>query len=209
MKKLMVCGMAVLLVLTMTVSVFAAGNFVSSPSATDFPFLVDYAFTGDCDGELIVTPYSQRDTLDKDAKDLIEQCYEEIKDSKDLTKLFDMVKVPEGKSGLAVGDLFNIHFEGCKAHNEHNPFTATIKPSTLENFVAVVALVNGEWVVVDSKVDGDNLVITSSYYGPYAILLSTETSPETGDSFPWIYVVLMGISVVGLTTVLVALKKKA
>lgn len=209
MKKMMVCVMAVILVLTMSISVFAAGNFVSSPSFTDYPVLVDAAFTGDCAGELIVTPYSQRDTLDEDAKNLIEKCYKDIKDCDDLTKMFHMVEVPEGKSGFVIGDLFNIHFEGCKTHYEHNPFTATITPSSLKNFVEVVALVDGKWVVVDSKIVGDNLVITSSYYGPYAIVLSTDESPVTGDAFPWIYVVMMGISVVGLTAVLVALKKKA
>lgn len=209
MKKLLVCLMAVVLVLSTSVSVFAASNFVSSPSSTDYPVLVDYAFTGDCDGALFVTPYSQRDTLDGDAKGLLEECYRNIKDCDDLTKMFSMVKVPDGQSGLVVGSLFNIHFEGCETHNGHNPFTATLDAETLKNFAGVVAFVNGEWVLVDSKVEGDHLIINSSYYGPYAILLSTSVSPETGDAFPWIYVVLMGISVVGLTSVLVALKKKA
>ena len=209
MKKMMASVMAVVLILTMSVSVFAAGNFVSSPSYTDYPVMVDFAFTGDCDGELIVTPYSQRDTLDEDAKNLIEKCYKDIKDCDDLTKMFHMVEVPKDKSGFAIGDLFNIHFEGCKSHYEHNPFTVTITPSTLKNFVEVVALVDGEWVVVDSKVEGNNLVINSSYYGPYAIILSTVESPATGDNFPWVYVVLMGVSAVGLAAVLVILKKKA
>lgn len=208
MKKVLVCVLTVVLALSMTVSVFAAGNFISSPSASDYPLMVDFAFTGECEGELIVTPYSQRDTLEKDGKDLLEKCYNDIHDCDDLTKMFDMVEVPKGKSGFAIGDLFNIHFEGCKSHYEHNPFTVTITPSTLKNFVEVVAFVDGEWVVVDSKVDGDNLIITSSYYGPYAIILSTEDSPQTGDNFPWVYVAMMAISVVGLASVLVALKKK-
>lgn len=207
MKKIMVALLAIALVLTMTAPVFAAGNFVSSPSAQDTPVLDKYSFNGDCTGALILTPYSQRDTLDKDAKDLLEDCYQQIKDSKDLTKLFPDVKVPDGKK-LLVGDLFNVDYDDCADHNAHNPFTVTVKPSTVKNFVAVVAYVDGKWVSVDAKLDGDKLIITSGYYGPYAIVLADEAAPGTGDDFPWGYLIAMVVSAAGLVVIGFSFKKK-
>lgn len=213
MKKIAVTLMALVLVLTSAVPVFAAGNFVSSPSYVDFPMLLDCEFTGGCDGELVVTPYSQRDDLNAEEKGNLEKAYQQIKDSDNLNKLFASLNT---NKKLLVSELFNIGFAGCEDHNAHNPFTATLRVSTVENFVGVVALVNGKWVPVESRLDGDNVIITSSYYGPYAIVLSEgegdvpagDDNPETGDTFPWIYVVLMGVSAAGLVAVLVALKKK-
>lgn len=209
MKKMMVVLMAVLLVLTMTVSVFAAGNFVSSPSVQVGPTMVDYVFVGDCSGELVLTPYSNRNTLDADTLAQFEAAYNQIKDSKDLTKLFPGVKIPEGKAGVAVSDLFYLDYAGCDDHGDHNPFTATIKPEIIDNIAGVYALVNGEWVAVEYKVDGENLVITSEHYGPYAVVVNTDGVPGTGDSFPWGYLVAMVVSAVGLVIIAFAFKKKA
>lgn len=208
MKKIMVCLMAAVLVLTMSVSVFAAGNFVSSPSVQDGPHLVDYVFTGDCEGELVVTPYSDRDSLDEDDKNLLEDAYQMIHDSDDLSDLFDGIQIPEGKTGLGVSDLFFINYVGCDEHGDHNPFTATLKPEVVKNLAGVYVLVNGEWIAVDYKLDGENLVITSEHYGPYAIVVGTGDVPGTGDSFPWGYLVAMVVSAMGLIVIAFAYKKK-
>lgn len=208
MKKIAVCLMAVVLVLTMSVSVFAAGNFVSSPSVQSTPELVDYVFTGDCEGELVVTPYSDRDSLDSDDKNLLEDAYQTIYDSDDLTDLFDGIEIPEGKSGLGVSDLFFIDYAGCDEHDDHNPFTVTIKPEIVKNLAGVYVLVNGVWTAVEYKLDGENLVITSEYYGPYAIVVGTGDVPGTGDSFPWGYLVAMVVSAMGLVAIAFTYKKK-
>ncbi len=209
MKKIAVCLMAAVLVLTMSVSVFAAGNFVSSPSVQDTPQLVDYVFVGDCEGELIVTPYSERDALDEDDKTLLEDAYQLIHDSEDLTELFDGIKIPDGKDGLGVSDLFFVDYDGCDEHDDHNPYTATIKPEIIDNVAGVYVFVNGQWIAVDYKVDGENLVLTSNYYGPYAIVVGTGDVPGTGDSFPWGYLVAMVVSAAGLAVIAVAFKKQA
>ena len=207
MKKIAVSLMTVLLVLTMTVSVFAAGNFVSSPSVQAGPSLVNYEFTGECPGELLLTPYSVRDTLGADDLALFEGAYDQIKNSDNLAALFPGVKIPEGKDKLAVGDPFFLSFVGCDDHNGHNPFTATIKPEVNSNVAGVYVCVNGEWIAVEYKIDGENIVITSEYYGPYAIVVGTGSVPGTGDSFPWGYLVAMVASAVGLVAIAFAFKK--
>lgn len=209
MKKIAVCLLTLVLVLTMSVSVFAAGNFVSSPSVQPGPQMVDFKFAGDCGGNLILTPYSKRDTLDKDSKTILEGAYQMIHDSDDLSKLFAGIKIPEGKKGLNVSDLFFINYAGCEEHNDHNPFTATLKPEIVKNLAGVYVLVNNKWIAVDYKLDGQNLIITSSYYGPYAIVVSNDGVPGTGDSFPWGYLVAMVVSAVGLVAIAFAYKKKA
>ena len=207
MKKIAVFLMTMVMVLTLTVSVFAAGNFVSSPSVQNGPSMVNYVFVGDCDGELVLTPYSSRDTLGDDAQENFENAYNQIKNSKDLTKLFPGVKIPEGKDGLAVGDLFYLDYTGCADHTGHSPFTATIKPEISGNIAGIYVFVNGEWIAVDYKLDGENVVITSEYYGPYAIVVGTGSVPGTGDSFPWGYLVAMVVSAAGLVVIAFASKK--
>ncbi|MBE6807100.1 MAG: hypothetical protein E7527_03675 [Ruminococcaceae bacterium] len=213
MKRMMVSLMAVVLVLTMSVSVFAAGGFISSPSGRKGPELIDAAIVG-CDGELILISYDERDQLSDDKREVFEESYQQIADNKDLSKVCEELKDLAEKLGidvkdLAVSDLFYLDYTGCDDHEGHGPFTVKIRPEYVNNFVGLMAFVNGEWVLVDgAKVVNGVLTFTGDHYGPYAIVLNTGLSPETGDSFPWIYVVLMGVSAVGLTAVLVALKKK-
>ena len=213
MKKVLICILAVVLTLSMTVSVFAAGGFISSPSGRKGPELIAGAIVG-CEGELLLIPYAERDQLSDDACGQLEDAYGSIADNKDLSKVCgDLEKLAKqlgvNVKDLAVSDLFYLDYTGCTEHDGHDPFTATIKPETLNNFFALMTMINGEWVVVEgAKVVDGNLVFTGSNYGPYAIVLNTSVSPETGDSFPWVYVVMMAVSVVGLASVLAALKKK-
>ncbi len=214
MKKMMACIMAVVLVLTMGVSVFAAGGFISSPSSRKGPELINGVIKG-CEGELVLTPYAEKHLLDEEDRLLIEEAYDQIAANKDLSKICEALKDLSKELGidvkdLAVSDLFYLDYTGCDDHEGHGPFTVSIRPEIINNFAALMVLVDGEWVLVeDAKIVDGVLTFTGNYYGPYAIVLNTAVSPETGDAFPWIYVVLMGISVVGLTSVLVALKKKA
>lgn len=214
MKKMMACMMVVVLVLTMSVSVFAAGGFISSPSGKKGPELVDAVIEG-CEGDIVLTPYSEKDSLDDAEREELEEAYRQISENKDLSEICEDLKALAEKLGidvedLAVSDLFYLDYEGCDDHDGHGPFTVSIRPEIINNFAGLMVLVNGEWVLVeDAKIVDGVLTFTGNHYGPYAIVLNTAEAPQTGDSFPWIYVVLMGISVVGLTTVLVALKKKA
>lgn len=219
MKKAMVTLLAIVLVLSLPMTVLAAGGFVSSPGANEYPFLIEGGVNDEnCDGNIVVTPYSDRDQLDAADREDMEEARDEIEDAKNLTDLCDDLKDIAKDKGvkeknLAVSDLFHIGMENCDDHNGHGDFDVTLKPSTANNFVALMKRVNGKWVLVkNAKVSGDHLLFTSDEFGAYAIVVNTAAGnvqpPLTGDAFPWLYVVLMVVSAAGLVTLFVVYKKK-
>lgn len=212
MKKIAITLLALTLAVCMPLTAFAAGAFLSSPSNTTTE-LVDYDFTDGCGATLIVTPYGERDTLDEDSRKTLEEAYGQIAGDKNLGNLSDELKDLAEKLGLdvtnlAVSDLFNIGYEGCDDHTDHS-YTVKLKPEILKNFVTVMQYVDGKWIVIENaKAEGGYLTMSSKYYGPVAIVVE-KGNTATGDSFPWIYLVLMVVSAAGLVTVSVLYKKKA
>ena len=84
MKKLITLALALIMAMTMTVAASAA--FVSSPSASDGPVIEDIVNE---DGEevsnVVLTPYKDRENLDAEAKKDMEEAYDDIKGTEDLT----------------------------------------------------------------------------------------------------------------------------
>lgn len=212
MKKMAISLLALALAVCMPLTAFAAGAFLSSPSNTTTE-LVDYEFTDGCGATLIVTPYGERDTLDEDSRKTLEEAYGQIAGDKNLGNLSDELKDLAEKLGLdvtnlAVSDLFNIGYEGCDDHTDHS-YTVKLKPEILKNFVTVMQYVDGKWIVIENaKAEGGYLTMSSKYYGPVAIVVE-KGNTATGDSFPWIYLVMMVVSAAGLVAVSVMYKKKA
>ena len=211
MKKILASVMALVMVATLTVSVFAAGAFLSSPT-NNHTTLEDYSFSDNCGAELILTPYGDRDQLDDATRKTLEEAYDSIASNSDLSKIVEGLKeYAESKSvdpsAVKVSDLFNLSYKGCDDHGNHT-YTAKMKPEYVKNFVGVMQYVDGKWILIkDVRIENGYLIMTSSYYGPTAILVSGG-SPVTGDAFPWIYVVLMVVSAAGLATVVVLSKKR-
>lgn len=212
MKKMAISLLALALAVCMPLTAFAAGAFLSSPSNTTTE-LVDYDFTDGCGATLIVTPYGERDTLDEDSRKTLEEAYGQIAGDKNLGNLSDELKDLAEKLGLdvtnlAVSDLFNIGYKGCDDHTDHS-YTVKLKPEILKNFVTVMQYVDGKWIVIENaKAEGGYLTMSSKYYGPVAIVVE-KGNTATGDSFPWIYLVMMVVSAAGLVAVSVMYKKKA
>ena len=211
MKKIAVSLMALVLVLSMSVTAFAAGAFLSSPS-NNHTQLEEYQFTEGCSAQVIITPYGERHTLDDVARQSLEEAYTQIANNKNLGNLVEGLKEFAEKNGkdvssLAVSDLFNIGYEGCDGHTNHE-YTIKLKPEMTDNFVTVMQYVDGKWIIIENaKVSGGYLTMSSKYYGPVAIVVDAGT--PTGDAFPWIYLVMMAVSAAGLVAVSVLYKKKA
>lgn len=219
MKKAMVTLLAMVLVFSLSVTAMAAGGFISSPGVNNYPVLEEGGFTDEnCDGDIVLTPYADRGDLTDADRNEMEQARKEIEDADDLTDLCDGLKDAAKDKGakdknLAVSDLFHIGMENCGDHDEHGGFDIKLKPSTAKNFVALMKRVDGKWVIVkDAKVSGDHLLFSSDDFGAYAIVVNAGAgnvqSPETGDAFPWLYVVLMVVSAAGLVALFVVSKKK-
>ncbi len=197
MKKFAMLCLTLLLIASMSVSAFAVGNFVISPSSNPAPIVIDITpDSDDCDAVIVVTPYSERETLpDKGAE--LEDAYDDIKNTEDVSKLNeDLAALAQEKeipgADLGVSDLFDISMTGCdeKVHEEenHGGFTVTLEAETLKDFVGLMYRDDeGNWVLVkDVVVEGDTMTFHLEHFGPYAIVVDTNPNrqpPFSGDDF--------------------------
>lgn len=224
MKKAFAIVLAMMLMLTVSVSVCAApGQFVKSPSNNSAPVLVSFERgSEDCTGELIITPYNERNKLPAELKTLIEKAYGEIASSNDLTDLNKDLKDLAAAQKIAganlkVSDLFDIRYEGCTNHNENHSFTIVLRADTLRRFVGLLHMNhNGEWELIDNaKVinNGEELQFTVTDLSPFAIVVDTSESgdsPVTGISNDIvIYGALMLISALAIVVLVANSKKRA
>ena len=222
-KVLAVCLMMVMLV-SMSVSVFAApGAFVNSPSGNPAPILIAVECADeDCNAQVKITPYAERDTLPAALKTLVESFYAKIAATKNLTTLnADLAALAANKNltgdRLAVSDLFDIYAYGCDEHEDHKTFTITVDADTLGKFVGLLHMKdNGEIELIkNAKVlnDGEHLQFTTETMSPFAIVVDAGADnpdgPPTGDSnMTYIYLAIMVASALALMVVLVMNKKK-
>lgn len=217
MKKTLALFITVVMVLTMSLTAFAApGAFVSSPSANQGPTLVSGTNSNpDCGGKVTVTSYADRNTLDAEARKHIEDSYKDIVGTNDLSKLIngldDIAKKNNASAkDFAVSDLFDISFAGCSDHDGHGNFDMKLSADTLKNFVALARRNGDKWEIVPgARVEGDHLIFSTDVEGAFAIIVNTADVPKTGDdSNPWLFVVLMAVAAAGLVVVGFCLRKK-
>lgn len=224
MRKALLFAVVLVMVMGIGFSVTAArGGFISSPSGNLAPEILDFVIDGDdCSASLTITPYSQRENLTELEQKEIEDAYDDIAQSADITDLnVDLKELAkdldvDGKD-LGVSDLFDIGLEDCDIHDSHNSFTIKLSTETLENFVGLMYKHDGEWKFVPgAKVTGaekDVLEFSTNEISPFAIIVERDSSPitppPTGDDINlMVYVVLMGVSAVALLFVGLQLKKK-
>ncbi len=192
MKKLFTTLLALIMVLSLSVTVMAApNNFVESPSNNRAPIIIDCKNEDeDCVANVVVVPFGDRDKLSDEHKQEIQDAYDQIIGSSDLTDLFtgiDSVLTPGTiTSDLSVSDLFNMHYTDCDLHANHGKFKIELSTETLKGFVGLVQIVDGKWqVVADAKVeDGKYLSFTVKDLSTFAIVVdrtkAESTSPITG-----------------------------
>jgi len=204
MKKIFAVCMIIVMLFCTSVTAFAAvGGFVSSPSGVPAPELIDYKpLSDDCESKPVITPYSERDTLDDKSKEDMEKAYNEILNNPDLSKLNpNLSKIANDKNidvtKLAVSDLFDLDYTDCDGHSDHKGFDFTLKPETLKNFVGLMYYDGSSWKTVEgARVEGEHLLFTTNVSGPMAIVVNTGAAstdtPQTGDNSKVIlYVVIM------------------
>ena len=218
MKKLLAIGLVVILMFSMSIPAFAAenGGFLSSPSKKPAPDVItnEHEDNGGCDGEIIITPYKDRDKLSEEAKDLIEKAYDDIAGTDDLTELCeelaDLIKDKKiDAEDLAVIDLFDVDLIGC----DEEPHVVTLDADTLKNYVGVMQMdENGKWNVVEgAKIVNGKLVLTLKSFSPLAIVATKEqTSPQTHDNtLLFIYAAVMAVSAAAVLVLVKVSKSKA
>ncbi|MBQ7355249.1 MAG: hypothetical protein IJW62_07015 [Clostridia bacterium] len=222
MKRVLALCIALVMVVGMSLPAFAAlGGFISSPGGNKGPELVEYDNENhECTAVLIVTPYAERHTLSEEKREELEGAYAVIVNSTDITDLnTDLADLAAKKNldskKLAVSDLFDASYYSCDIHDEHGAFTITVKPESLQNFVGLLHLYNGEWELIDNakvetKDGAEVLTFTVDDLSPFAIVVNTDANPpQTSDNFQWIfYIALMVVSASAMIFIGFKLKKQ-
>lgn len=220
MKKVLTLVLALVMCLALTMSAAAAPiSFVSSPSSNPAPTLVEGVNEDeDCEAKLVITSYSDRDTLPADKRELMEKVYDMIVGEENAGELNAAVEtlanskdVPVGS--LAVSDLFDIDHHNCEDHEDHGFFKIKFKAESLKNFVGLLHYTGNKWELVEgAKVDNNGyLTFRVEDFSPFAIVVNTGVDAgdnQTGEKFPWGYVVAMAVAAVGFGVVLFVYKKK-
>lgn len=217
MKKLLVLCLTAIMVMSMSLCVFAApGNFVNSPTANTAPIVIEVKpISHDCSGGLVVTPYSQRYELPEEERAAIEAAYAEIIAAIDLTKFCDIFAAHVNKqkidaADLAVSDLFDVRVVNCTHHEPHDGFIITVElgAGILENFAGLLHCHNGEWEMVESAkvgADGKTLTFQVDELSPFAVVVDTTSpAPDMGDSanlMLWGIVAFMSVAALSVVVI--------
>jgi len=221
MKKALTFCLMVLLVVSMSINALAIpGGFVSSPSGNRPPILVTFdPVDEDCTADLEITDFGNRDKLPDDKRQGLEDAYDAIKNTDDLTDLNDDLKDLADKKDidgdkLGVSDLFDLSSSGdCEEHDGHKEYKVTLDAETLDRFVGLIYRDDdGNWhLVEDAKVVDGKLQFTAQGFYPYAVVVdTTEGEPsKTGDTGTILICgAVMAVSAVALAVVLIKGKKQ-
>jgi hypothetical protein len=219
MKKFLAFCLALVLVMSMSVTVFAAyGGFVSSPPANSAPELDSFKpADDDCTANIVITPYGDKEELSEFLRQLFEKAYNDILTSDDLTKLnADLAELAKSLNisgtDLAVSELFDLHVTDCDTHEGHFEFEIVLKAESLKNFVGLLHMTtDGKWELIkDAKVlsDGQRLSFSVDSFSPFAIVVDT-SGGQTGDNgMVYVYAIIMAVSAVALAVIFVKTKKQ-
>lgn len=205
MKKLLAFIMALVMLATMSLTVFAAGGFFGSPSKKFGPILIRFENgSHECTAKVIVTPYAQRHTLKDKDREAIEAAYDEIKAAADLSDicaaLATVAKNNKIKtSDLAVTELFDVSYIDCPDHALHPEFNIVIQPDSLTGFVALLHREEGTWTIEDDAYvaeNGEHLHFSVKLLSPFAIVVNTKAlaSPTSDNTYLFIYGAIMAAS---------------
>ena len=219
MKKIIIVCLAIVMLISLSVVVFAGpGGFVRSPSLNQAPILVEFENYNDCkDVYVVVNPYADREVLDEELRLMIEEAYDQIKENPDLSalneKLIDIAAENDCEvTDLAARDLFDVHVEGCEAHEYEGVFRVRLETETLENFICLLHYYNGEWLIVeDVKVlmDDRYLEFHEDTFSPFAVVVDSTKeidAPQTSDSY-FVFLIVAAISGIALLGLAATYKK--
>lgn len=188
MKKLIVFALVLAMALAVPTAALA-DTFVGSPSNVGAPTLDDVTVKpADWDGEIIVTPYGERDTLPEEAREQLEAAYDDIKNAENVDELNEDLKDVAEDLGLSSDDLdVSTLFDISVTKEGLDSATLTLTSDEFENAVALLYFDGEEWKIVDATINGKTITFTATAFGPYAVVVSTDgipDAPPTGESLP-------------------------
>ncbi len=220
MKKVLAICLALVMVVSAAMMAFAApGGFVSSPSGNEAPVIISVIYEdGSCNPKVVITPYSERETLGEEKEEDMDDAYDEIAANKNLSGLCsELSSIAASKnipvSRLAISDLFDISTYHYGDHDFCGSVTIKVGAETLKNFVALLHRdIDGTWEVVPDvvvNVQEGTITFSADEFSPYAVVVDTGVNdiPDTGANI-YIPAIAMVVSALSLVVVLFSMKKK-
>lgn len=182
MRKILAVFLTLIVILTMSVSVFAEpGAFVESPSANGAPVLMEeYSDDG-----VKITAYRNR-AVELNASQVadFEKAYKSIVGAADLTTLVAAVSDVAEEfqveiDELAVSDLFYVSLKGGEESFNGIRYKLRLRADTFANFVCILRMENGEWhLVEETEVIGTEVIeFVADEVGSYAVVVSVGDAP--------------------------------
>ncbi len=219
MKKFLAVVFAVIMVVSAGVIAFAQGGFVSSPSVNPAPVIIEVVYDeGSCEPKIVITPYSERDTLDEKREEDIEDAYDEIAANEDLTNLCEALETVAAEKGvpvenLAISDLFDVTaYHNGNDHEYCGTIRVTLASETIKNFVALLHRNKQDsWEVVSDVIVHANenaIEFSARDFSPFAVVVDISKGhlPNTGEAI-LIPAIAMFVSAISLVVVLFNIKK--
>lgn len=213
MSKKVLRSLALVMLIVMAFSVSSAAvGFKPSVDAKGGPkYIVPDGFNY----EIIITPYSgiedQKDERVQAGLEQLKNAYAELED-KALGDIVDKAALDTAagvdSSKLVVSDIFDLWTNSPEA------IALTFKKIVAEGGKAVALYrdYNGAWKILDTVVNADGSIdVAGLVSGSVAILVEGESGgkdPETGEPIAnnsWIWVLVAGVAVVGITVLAVCL----
>lgn len=218
MKKLFAVILTVLMLCTLTVSVSAApGSFIESPSFNKTPNMIDFGSTDSAwSGQMYITSYGDRNTLDLAERELLEAAYDSIRNANSVSSIIPEItdvasNLNISADNLGISDLFFIGI----TESSNGKFNIKLDADSLNDFVGLIYYENGKWYLVDDAKINENgqLEFSSELPRAYAVVVDVDNSvpdtPITGDILPWVLVAVMAACAVGIVAVIISYKKKS
>ena len=213
MSKKVLRSLALVMLIVMAFSVSSAA--VGFKSSVDVKGGPEYVVPDGFNYEIIITPYAgiedQKDERVQAGLEQLKNAYAELKD-KALGDIVDKAALDTAagvdSSKLVVSDIFDLWTNSPEA------VALTFKNIVAKEGGKAVALYrdyNGAWKILDTVVNADGSIdVAGLVSGSVAFLVEGESGgkdPETGEAHPnsWIYYLVAGDAVVGITVLAVCL----
>ena len=174
MKKVLSCLLAVLLLVSLSVSAFAAEEVVPSVEAEEqVPEVVEAtdADGNDVTSAIVITDYEDRETLPEEAQEQLEAAFEALQDLPALIEANDELKELLDGAEVDVESLFDISFTDDSVVP---PVDLKLELDNPDNFAALLHFVDGEATLVEVEQEDEFLTLVLEEAGIYAILSFVE-----------------------------------
>ena len=207
MKKIVSITLALIMMLALASTVFAAE---AQPSPTGSAYTKVVSSTpadAGCTGKVVLISYNNRASLSADKKALLEKAFAAL--TTDAVAKFG--------NGLKCADIFDLSIEGCADHAAHANKAMTVVLGA-ERIDAVLHFNGSVWEKVNGaniSADKKSATFTGDDFSPYAVLTLSSTtpdgstepkSPQTNDLS--VYFLVAGCAFAAVAVAFIAVSKK-